>query len=149
MISERRNTLFYVCALIEYISRETLNHRGYVVDKIGKTGMQKLFKDASVNHCLTFEQVSAEVIEQYCIEDGSYDTISDCKYSIPSCIDVGKIYAYLTEILSTDESADVDMVMKIFESFLSDAISDFKTGVYFENLSYLSESFKSGKMLEL
>ncbi|MCD8026186.1 MAG: hypothetical protein LUF33_04460 [Clostridiales bacterium] len=148
MISERRNTLFYVCALIEYVSRETTNHRRYVVEKIGKAGMQKLFKDASVNHCLTFEQVSTEVIEQYCIETGSYDTISNCKYSIPSFIDIGKVYAYLTEILSVDESTDVDTVMGIFESFLSDEISNFKTGIYFENLSYLSESFKAGKLLD-
>ena len=148
MISERRNTLFYVCALIEYISRETLNHRGYVVGKIGKKGMMKLFKDAPVNHCLTFEQVSAEVIGQYRIETGNYDTISDCKYSIPSFMDIGKVYAYLTEMLSPDESTDVEMVMKIFESFLSDAISDFKTGVYFENLSYLSESYIAGNLLE-
>ena len=31
MTEKERNDYFYVCALIEYIARETLNHRGDIV----------------------------------------------------------------------------------------------------------------------
>ena len=36
MTAKERNDYFYVCALIEYIARETLNHRGDIVRAIGE-----------------------------------------------------------------------------------------------------------------
>ena len=62
MTEKERNDYFYVCALIEYIARETLNHRGDIVSAIGRKGVEKLLHDAEVDHCLSFEQVSDEVI---------------------------------------------------------------------------------------
>ena len=32
--------------------------------------------DAEVNHCLSFEQVCDEVVEEYKIKEGKFDTIS-------------------------------------------------------------------------
>lgn len=65
MTEQERNDYFYVCALIEYIARETKNHRGDIVKAIGEEGIKKLLYDAEVNHCLSFEQVSDEVISYY------------------------------------------------------------------------------------
>ena len=58
MTAKERNDYFYVCALIEYIARETLNHRGDIVKAIGEEGIKKLLHDAEMDHCLSFEQVS-------------------------------------------------------------------------------------------
>ena len=85
MTAKEQNDYFYVCALIEYIARETHNHRGDIVKAIGRKGIEKLLYDAEVNHCLSFEQVSDEVISYYKITNGEFDTISDCKYPVPSC----------------------------------------------------------------
>ena len=65
MTENEKNDFFYVCSLIEYIARKTKNHRGKIVQSIGEAGIEKLLKDAEVNHCLSFEQVSDEVID-YC-----------------------------------------------------------------------------------
>ena len=46
MTAKERNDYFYVCALIEYISRATRNHRGDVVRTIGKKGIEKLLHDS-------------------------------------------------------------------------------------------------------
>ena len=46
MTEKERNDYFYVCALIEYIARETLNHRGDIVSAIGRKGVEKLLHDA-------------------------------------------------------------------------------------------------------
>ena len=48
MSEKERNDYFYVCALIEYIARETRNHRGDIVQAIGKQGVEKLLRDAEV-----------------------------------------------------------------------------------------------------
>ena len=42
MTEKERNDYFYVCALIEYIARETKNHRGDIVNQIGEDGIKKL-----------------------------------------------------------------------------------------------------------
>lgn len=42
MNEKERNDYFYVCALIEYIARETRNHRGDIVSAIGEAGIEKL-----------------------------------------------------------------------------------------------------------
>ena len=85
MTEKERNDYFYVCALIEYIARETKNHRGDIVNQIGEDGIKKLLYDAEVDHCLSFEQVSDEVVDYYKIKQGDFDTISACKYSYARC----------------------------------------------------------------
>ncbi len=147
MTEKERNDYFYVCALIEYIARETQNHRGDIVKQIGKEGLEKLLYDAEVNHCLSFEQVSDEVIEYYKIKNGDFDTISECKYSVPSYLDIGKLYSIMVEDCS-DSGQELDVLIKIFDSFISDEISDFNTDLYYQNPSYLECSYQAGKLLD-
>ena len=147
MTEKERNDYFYVCALIEYIARETQNHRGDIVKQIGKEGLEKLLYDAEVNHCLSFEQVSDEVIEYYKIKNGDFDTISKCKYSVPSYLDIGKLYSIMVEDCS-DSGQELDVLIKIFDSFISDEISDFNTDLYYQNPSYLECSYQAGKLLD-
>lgn len=147
MTNKERNDYFYVCALIEYIARETKNHRKNIGEKIGEKGIRKLLYDAEVNHCLSFEQVSDEVIEYYKIRQGNYDTISKCKYSIPSYLDIGKLYSIMIEDCAK-EGEEVEELIKIFSSFISDEISDFRTDVYYQNPDYLEWSYREGKLLD-
>ena len=97
MTENEKNDFFYVCSLIEYIARKTKNHRGKIVQSIGEAGIEKLLKDAEVNHCLSFEQVSDEVIDYYQIKEGDFDTVSNCKYTVPGYQDIGKLYSILIE----------------------------------------------------
>ena len=127
MTEKERNDYFYVCALIEYIARETKNHRG--------------------DHCLSFEQVSDEVVDYYKIKQGDFDTISSCKYSIPSFLDIGKLYSIMIEDCAKPGD-EVSELMKIFSSFISDEISNFNTDLYYQNPNYLEWSYREGKLLD-
>jgi len=42
---------------------------------------------------------------------------------------------------------EVDMAIKIFSSVISDYISNFNSDCYYQNPSYLEESFKAGELL--
>lgn len=64
------DNIFYTASLIEYIGRKTANHRSTVVERIGKKELERLVDLADVNHCLSFEQVSDEIIERYSISKG-------------------------------------------------------------------------------
>lgn len=48
--------------LFEFIGRKTKNKRKKVVNVLGEQGILKQLYDAQVNHCLSFEQVSEELI---------------------------------------------------------------------------------------
>lgn len=146
MTENKKDDLFYVCSLIEFIGRKTKNKRKEVVNSLGEQGIIKQLYDAQVNHCLSFEQVSEELIEKYQIPYGNFDTISDCKYKVPSFTAIGKLYSHM--ILDCSKNGDeVTELLKIFNSFISDEISDFKTGIYFENPSYLEHSYQEGCLL--
>ncbi|MDE6220565.1 MAG: hypothetical protein K2G51_09085 [Lachnospiraceae bacterium] len=147
MTERDKNNFFYVCSLIEYIARQTKNRRGVIIEGLGKEGIEKQLYDAEVNHCLTFEQVSDEVIKQYQIPSGNFDTITECKYTIPSYLDIGKLYSIMIEDCA-EPGQEVDELMKIFSSFISDEISDFQTDIYYQNPSYLECSYKAGYLLD-
>ncbi|MCI9381412.1 MAG: hypothetical protein HFG88_10300 [Dorea sp.] len=147
MTEKEKNDYFYVCSLIEYIARETKNKRGVITGILGKKGIEKLLYDAEADHCLSFEQVSDEVIEQYRISNGDFDTITECKYTIPSFMDIGKLYSIMIEDCA-EPGKEIDELLKIFSSFISDKISDFRTDVYYQNPSYLECSYEAGYLLD-
>ncbi|MBS5063380.1 MAG: hypothetical protein KHZ58_06350 [Hungatella hathewayi] len=147
MTDKEKNDFFYVCSLIEYIARKTNNKRGAVVEKMGRVGIDKQLHDAEMNHSLTFEQVSDEVIEQYKISNGNFDTITNCKYVVPDFMDIGRLYSIMVEDCAKP-GEEAKVMMEIFSSFISDEISDFKTGIYYQNPSYLECSYHAGYLLE-
>lgn len=147
MTDKDRNDLFYVCSLIEYIGRITKNKRGAIIRYIGYEGIQKLLHDAEVNHCLSFEQVGDEIIEQYEIRDGDFDTITGCKYTVPGYIDIGRLYSIMIEDCAVDKDVISEM-MNLFQSFISDEISNFNTDLYYQNPSYLECSYQAGCLLD-
>lgn len=147
MTDKERNDYFYVCSLIEYTARRTNNKRGAVTSALGREGIEQQLHDAGVNHCLSFEQVSDEMIEKYEISEGSFDTITGCKYTIPGFQDIGKLYSIMVEDCAKP-GGEVEELMKIFSSFISDKISDFKSDVYYQNPSYLECSYEAGYLLD-
>lgn len=147
MTEKEKNDYFYVCSLIEFIARQTQNRRGVIVNALGRDGIEKQLYDAEVNHCLTFEQVGDEIIERYHISKGEFDTITDCMYTVPGFMDIGKLYSIMIEDCA-ETGKEVDELMKIFSSFISDEISNFQSDLYYQNPSYLECSYQAGYLLD-
>ena len=147
MTDNERNDLFYVCALIEYTARITKNHRGDVIKKLGREGIERQLRDAQVNHSLSFEQVCDEIVDRYRVTDGTFDTISNCKYKVPSYTDIGKLYAIIIENCMREED-ETTLIESVFSSFISDEISKFDTDLYYQNPDYIKESYLAGQLLD-
>lgn len=147
MTEKEKNDFFYVCSLIEFTARETKNRRGVIVKALGKEGIEKQLYDAEVNHCLSFEQVCDEIVERYQIQKGDFDTITGCKYTVPSYLDIGKLYSIMIEDCAKP-GEEVDELIQIFTSFISDKISNFQSDVYYQNPSYLECSYRAGYLLD-
>lgn len=73
--------------------------------------------------------------------------MTDREYTIPSFQDIGKLYSIMIEDCA-EPGKEVDELMKIFSSFISDKISDFKSDVYYQNPSYLECSYEAGYLLD-
>lgn len=146
MTEKQRDDIYYVCSLIEFIARKTKNHRQDVIRHFSKADVERQLRLAEVNHCLSFEQVADELIEDYGISDGDFDTVKECRYEVPSFLSIGMLYQEL--VLSTMKNEDAAQgIIDIFYSFISDEISDFNSNVYYTNPDYLRCSYLEGKML--
>lgn len=141
------NDIYYVAALIEYVSRETKNHRRYVAEKIGLEGIRCLLEDACVNHCLSIGQVSEEVIEDYGIQMGEFDSVGECQYKVPGYLPIGKNYARLVEDVEPNPGKYPEALYEIFCSPISDAMSDFNSSFFYsgrEEIVYVYQNAKEG-----
>lgn len=147
-VSKEENDLTFTCGLIEYIARKTKNTRSDVVEKLGKDRINKIYELAEVYHCDNIDKVSDEFIEEAGIEDGSFDNVADCRYSIPSFWDISKVYKRLIKMVAEDSGTDyIDALAEVYTSFISPKIDDYNSSVYYETPSYIFECFKEKKML--
>lgn len=81
-----------------------------------KADMERQLRLAEVNHCLSFEQVSDELIEDYNISDGTFDTVAECRYTVPSFTSIGRLYQGL--VLSTMKNDDAaQAILDVLSSF--------------------------------
>lgn len=125
------NDVYYTASLIEYVGRKTKNHRSVIVRNLEIEGIQLLLDAAPENHCLPMEQVADELIEDYEIQNGSFDSVGECKYAVPSETRIGKIYARLVINISKSEEEYAEKLFEVFTSSLSDAVSDFNSSLFF------------------
>ena len=146
--NDKVNDLFYTCSLIEYIARKTMNTKKYVVEKLGKEKIRKIYELASVYHSENIEKVAEEFIESANIEVGSYDHVSNCKYNIPSYFDIGKVYKRLIVMVSNNnEDKYVDTLIEVLSSWIIEKIDNYNSSMYYENPSYIYACYEDGKIL--
>jgi len=147
MNKEFENNLYYICSMIEYIGRKTHNKVKDVLSYINKKDIKHELDVASVNHCLSFEQVSDEWIEKYKIKNGTFDNITTCKFEIPSYTSIGKVYLELILSVSNEDNI-IENIYNVYNSFISDAISNFNSSMYYSNPSYILNSYLKGELLD-
>lgn len=146
--SQKDNDLFYTCSLIDYIARKTKNKRAAVVDALGKERIAKIYDLADIYHSDNIERVSDDFIEEAKISVGNFDNVGECQYAVPSHWDIGKVYKRLIKQVAEYENISiVDALVKVYNSFLAPKIDDYNSSVYYENPSYLFESYRENKML--
>lgn len=144
----RDNDLFFTCSLIDYIARKTKNERAYVVNKLGKERIEKIYELADVYHSDNIDRVSDDFIREAGIENGSFDNVKECGYAIPSHWDIGKVYKRLIKgVAEREKIGRVEALLKVYNSFISSKIDDYNSSMYYENLFYLLECYMEKKVL--
>ena len=147
VMSVNKDDLFFVCTMIEYVSRTTHNRSRDVVARMSDEELMHQLRVANVNHCLSFEQVCDEWIEQFDIKEGNFDNISSCKYKVPAVTSIGKVFQRLILSVHKEDINLIEDIRKVYNSFISAKIDDYNSSVYYENPSYIFESYRENKML--
>lgn len=149
MEPQKDNDLFFTCSLIDYIARKTKNTRRDVVNALGKERVARIYDLADVYHSDNLDRVRDDFIEEAGIPTGTFDNVAACGYAIPSHWDIGKVYKRLIkQVAAAKNISIVDALFQVYNSFLSDHIDDYNSSVYYENPSYLFESFMAGHILD-
>ena len=87
--------------------------------------LEKIYDLADVYHCDNIDQVSEDFIAEAHIPTGTFDNVKECKYSIPSHWDIGKVYKRLIKQVAASEKIEiVDALIKVYSSFISEKIDD-------------------------
>ncbi|HWT73466.1 MAG TPA: hypothetical protein VN258_01910 [Mobilitalea sp.] len=147
MSDQIKNNIFYVCSLIEYLGRKTKNRRSDIVVLLGKKEIERQLEIAEANHCLPLEQVAEELVEIFGISEGDFDSVGKSLYPIPGIYAIAKDYQRLIIDEIGQEESVTDTIYNVFQSFISDEISDFNSSVYYCNPDYLRLSYEEGKLL--
>lgn len=143
------NDIFFVCSLIEYIARQTKNHRSVVVNAIGIEKLQHIFTLADIFHTENIDKVSNELIENYNIQTGYFDNVATANYTAPTIWDIGKVYKRLIiDVVNNRNSKEpIRVLFEVYNSWIARKIEDFNSSLYYENPEYIFQSYLSGDML--
>ena len=144
---KNEDDLFFVCTMIECVARTTHNKPKDIVAKISDSELIHELKVASVNHCLSFEQICDEWIEKFHIQNGKFENISECKYNVPTETSIGRVYQTLISNVCESDEELISTIRRVYNSFISDEISNFNSNVYYSNPDCIKCSYEAGELL--
>ena len=96
-------------------------------------------------HCEVIDSVADKFIEIANIPEGSFDNVSACKYNVPDYWTIGAVYERLIEDVSDEINAK--SIITVYNSWVSDAISNYNTDFYYQPRDYIRECYLEGKVL--
>ncbi|RAP45055.1 MAG: hypothetical protein BZ135_06915 [Methanosphaera sp. rholeuAM6] len=144
-MNKNNNALFYTCSLIEFISRQTNNHRNTVINLLGND-LERIYNYSDIFHQEPIEKVADDFITRNNISTGQFDNVSECKYIVPGYWDIGEVFERLIEDCYDEENVFVG-IREVYDSWLADKILNFNTDLYYQPRDYLRECYKEGKIV--
>lgn len=144
-MTKNNSALFYTCSLIEFMSRLRHLKRSVLVNLLGETIIGRIYRNSDVLHCEVIDSVADKFIELANIPEGDFDNVAACKYNIPDYWTIGAVYERLIEDVSDEINAKA--IMDVYNSWISDAISNYNTDFYYQPRDYIRECYLEGKVL--
>lgn len=131
--SRKENDLFFTCSLIDYIARKTKNRRADVVNMLGTEAVAKIYDLADVYHSDNIDRVCDDFIASAGITEGTFDSVADTVYALPSHWDIGKVFKRLILGIARERQMEItDALFAAYNSFVSELIEDFNSSFYYD-----------------
>ena len=143
---QEENDLFFVCSFIEYIARTTHNTKEYIVNKIGKEKINKIYNLAEVYHCENIDKITDEIISESNIQNGNY--ILKTYNDKPTFWVIGKVYQRLILMLCDyNKNEFINVLYDVLTSWIIEKIDNYESSMYYETPEYIYECYKNNKIL--
>lgn len=144
---KKANDLFFTCSLIDYMARKTKNKRAFIVQRLGKETIEKIYDLADIYHSYNIDEVSDDFIQEAGISIGSFDNVKEGNYAIPTHWDIGKVYKRLILGVSSERNIGViDALFQVYESFICELLDDYNSSFYYENPQFILDTYLAGKV---
>lgn len=141
------NDLYFVCYMIERVSRRIKQRNRYTVNQISKDGLNRQLSLAGVLHCENPLKVEADWIEEYCLDCGDFD-ITDVDRElvrhIPRETQLGKVYKRLITATRSKEEDFADAILRVYNHPLCEIIDDYNSSAYYEPSYVIARAFYTG-----
>ena len=137
--------LYFICYMIERVSRKLKQRNMYVVNKLGSDNLYHLLSCAETLHCLNPLQVESDWISEYELERGSFDITAVDKNlctEIPSETQIGKVYARLISSVTSDY---VSGLVEVYNSPLCKIIDNYNCSAYYEPSYIITRAYLNGE----
>lgn len=144
-MNKNDSALFYTCSLIEFIGRKCHRKRSDIVGILGESTIDRIYRNADILHCEVIDAVADRYVGLMSVTDGDFDNIASCKYNVPDYWTIGAVYERLIEDVSAEITAK--NIMTIYNSWISDAISNYNTDFYYQPRDYIRECYLEGRIL--
>ncbi len=131
--------LFFTCSLLEEIGRETRQRRRDVVALLGRKVVAHIYENAGTLHCEPVPKTAEVFIRLAGIPQGKFDNVATCQYTVPDYWTIGKVYARLIEDVC--DTNVIDTLLQVYESPVSDAISNYNSDFFYQPRGFLKEQF--------
>lgn len=86
-----------------------------------------------------------DYIEMKDIPLGEFDNVDKCRYEVPDYWTIGEVYERLIEDSCTDDV--IETLIQIYDSWISDMISNYNSDFYYQSREYIAECFKEGTLV--
>lgn len=141
------NDLLFMCYMVERVARKVKQPNKYVVNTIGRDQLMHLISVANVLHSMNPLQVESEWIDQYHLQEGTYDVenvdFSLCEH-IPSPMDIGKVYTRLIVDTLNKEENYIDGLLRVYNHEICQIIDNYNASAYYEPSYVIERAYYNG-----
>lgn len=142
-----KNDLYFVCYMIERISRKIHQKNKYVVNRIPKDEWLRFISLANVLHSENPLKLEDEWIKEFHLQEGNFD-ISNVDYDmtdhIPSATQMGKVYARLISDTQQPGEDYIDALLRVYNDEICDIIDNYNCSAYYEPSYVIARAYQNG-----
>ena len=143
----KTDDLYFVCYMIERISRQLKQPNKYVANAMGHDELAKKLSLADVLHSENPLAVASDWIDEYQLKEGNYDITKvnpELCSKIPTATQMGKVYKRL--ILSTMQLGEdfADAIIRVYNHPICEVIDNYNCSAYYEPSPYITRSYFAG-----
>lgn len=139
--------LYFMCYMIERVSRKIHQRNKYTVNQIGKKELTRLISLTQALHCENPLKIEDDWVANYGLSDGDFD-ITDVNPElvdeVPTPTDIGKVYTRL--ILATAQPGEnfVDGMVRVYNNPICETIDNYNCSAYYEPSYYIARAYNHG-----